>query len=195
MDQFTFTGDSPALYYAQSAWEFKHGNADRGNDWITSAQKIYSPALNLVFADSLYDIGWLKRSGEEDTADRGHPRAGGGATSHGTETSHAVSAWPGATWDDGRRWNNGKSADGPHDPSGAKQSADLLRFPPHSQRRSWLHRRRALHGQTQRLQNCLRLRSPNHLFRMGAASANRSGGDRARQDPPMVTAGFRRDVG
>ena len=62
MDQFTFTGDSPALYYAQSAWEFKHGNVDRGNDWITSAQKIYSPALNLVFADSLYDIGWLKRS-------------------------------------------------------------------------------------------------------------------------------------
>ena len=61
MDQFTFTGDSPALYYAQSAWEFKHGNVDRGNDWITSAQKIYSPALNLVFADSLYDIGWLKR--------------------------------------------------------------------------------------------------------------------------------------
>jgi tetratricopeptide (TPR) repeat protein len=61
MDQFTFTGNSPSLYYAQSAWEFKHGNVDRGNDWITSAQKIYSPALNLVFADSLYDIGWLKR--------------------------------------------------------------------------------------------------------------------------------------
>ena len=61
MDQFTFTGDSPALYYAQSAWEFKHGNIDQGNDWIASAQKIYSPALNLVFADSLYDIGWLKR--------------------------------------------------------------------------------------------------------------------------------------
>jgi len=61
MDQFTFTGDSPALYYAQSAWEFKHGNVDQGNDWITSAQKIYSPALNLVFADSLYDIGYLKR--------------------------------------------------------------------------------------------------------------------------------------
>jgi tetratricopeptide (TPR) repeat protein len=61
MDQFTFTGDSPALYYAQSAWEFEHGNADRGSDWIASAQKIYSPALNLVFADSLYDVGWLKR--------------------------------------------------------------------------------------------------------------------------------------
>ncbi len=61
MDQFTFTGDSPALYYAQSAWEFKAGNADRANDWIASAQKIYSPALNLIFADSLYDVGWLKR--------------------------------------------------------------------------------------------------------------------------------------
>jgi tetratricopeptide (TPR) repeat protein len=65
MDQFTFTGDSPALYYAQSAWEFKHGNEDKGNDWIASAQKIYSPALNLVFADSLYDVGWLKRPARE----------------------------------------------------------------------------------------------------------------------------------
>ncbi len=62
MDQFKFTGDSPALYYAQSAWEFNHGNPDRGNDWIASAQKIYSPALNLIFADSLYDAGWLKGS-------------------------------------------------------------------------------------------------------------------------------------
>ena len=61
MDQFSFTGDSPALYYAQSAWEFKHDNADRANDWIASAQKIYSPALNFIFADSLYDVGWLKR--------------------------------------------------------------------------------------------------------------------------------------
>ena len=61
MDHFTFTSDSPALYYAQSAWEFKHGNPDGGSDWIASAQKIYSPALNLIFADSLYDIGWLKR--------------------------------------------------------------------------------------------------------------------------------------
>ena len=60
MEQFQFTGDTPALYYAQAAWEFKHNNAAKANDWIVSARKIYSPALNLLFADSFYDLGWLQ---------------------------------------------------------------------------------------------------------------------------------------
>jgi Flp pilus assembly protein TadD len=60
MEQFQFTGDTPALYYAQAAWEFKHNNAAKANDWIVSAKKIYSPALNLVFADSFYDVGWIQ---------------------------------------------------------------------------------------------------------------------------------------
>jgi serine/threonine protein kinase/tetratricopeptide (TPR) repeat protein len=59
MEQFQFKGDTPALYYAQAAWEFKHNNPSKANDWIVSAKKIYSPALNLVFADSFYDVGWL----------------------------------------------------------------------------------------------------------------------------------------
>jgi tetratricopeptide (TPR) repeat protein len=60
MEQFQFTGDTPALYYAQAAWEFKHNNPNKATDWITSAKKIYSPALNLVFADSFYDLGWMR---------------------------------------------------------------------------------------------------------------------------------------
>jgi tetratricopeptide (TPR) repeat protein len=60
MEQFQFTGDTPALYYAQAAWEFKHNNTAKANDWIVSARKIYSPALNYVFADSFYDLGWLQ---------------------------------------------------------------------------------------------------------------------------------------
>src|SRR6266446_7173529 len=60
MEQCQFTGDTPALYYAQAAWEFKHNNPTRATDWITSAKKIYSPALNVVFADSFYDLGWMQ---------------------------------------------------------------------------------------------------------------------------------------
>jgi tetratricopeptide (TPR) repeat protein len=60
MEQFQFTGDTPALYYAQSAWEFKHNNPTKATDWITSAKKIYSPALNVVFADAFYDLGWMQ---------------------------------------------------------------------------------------------------------------------------------------
>jgi tetratricopeptide (TPR) repeat protein len=67
MDQFKFTGETPALYYAQSAWEFKHGRVEQGIDWVASARKIYSPALNIVFADSFYDLGWLKKGNAETT--------------------------------------------------------------------------------------------------------------------------------
>jgi len=60
MDQFQFTGDTPALYYAQAAWEFKHNNPEKAADWTASAKKIYSPALNNVFADAFYDVGWMQ---------------------------------------------------------------------------------------------------------------------------------------
>jgi len=60
MEQFQFTGDTPALYYAQSAWEFKHNNPNKATDWIASAKKIYSPSLNGLFSDSFYDLGWIQ---------------------------------------------------------------------------------------------------------------------------------------
>ena len=60
MEQFQFTGDTPALYYAQAAREFKNNNGGKANDWVTSARKIYSPALNGVFSDAFYDLGWLQ---------------------------------------------------------------------------------------------------------------------------------------
>lgn len=63
MEQFQFTGDTPALYYAQAAWEFKQNNTAKANDWVTSARKIYAPALNLAFADAFYDLGWLQSPG------------------------------------------------------------------------------------------------------------------------------------
>src|SRR5512133_1037720 len=61
MDEFQFTGDTPARYNAQAAWEYKHNNAQKAEDWTSSANKIYSPALNGVFADAFYDVGWLQR--------------------------------------------------------------------------------------------------------------------------------------
>jgi tetratricopeptide (TPR) repeat protein len=61
MDEFQFTGDTPALYYAQAAWEYQHHNAEKAADWAASANKIYSAALNSVFADAFYDVGWMQR--------------------------------------------------------------------------------------------------------------------------------------
>src|SRR5437588_2319739 len=60
MEQFQFTGDTPALYYAQAAWEFQHNNPNKATDWIASAKKIYSPALNNIVGDAFYGLGWLQ---------------------------------------------------------------------------------------------------------------------------------------
>ena len=65
MDEFQFTGDTPALYYAQAAWEFQHKNPEKAADWTGSANKIYSAALNSVFADAFYDVGWVQRPAAE----------------------------------------------------------------------------------------------------------------------------------
>lgn len=60
MEQFQFSGDTPALYYAQAAWEFQHGNKDKANDWVSSARKIYPLSANTVYGSSFYELGWLK---------------------------------------------------------------------------------------------------------------------------------------
>ena len=80
MEQFQFTGDTPALYYAQAAWEFKNNNPSKANDWVTSARKIYSPALNGIFSESLFDLGWLQSpavaaSAAPMVADAGQPES------------------------------------------------------------------------------------------------------------------------
>jgi Flp pilus assembly protein TadD len=85
LEEFQFTGDTPALYYAQAAWEYKHSNAEKAQDWTSSANKIYSPALNSVFADAFYDAGWIQRPEgssapalASDTTNVGAPQAEGG---------------------------------------------------------------------------------------------------------------------
>ena len=60
MDRFPYTGATPALYYAEAAWAFKHGNNARGDDWIAAARKSYPPALNDLFASALRDVGWIE---------------------------------------------------------------------------------------------------------------------------------------
>ena len=39
--------------------------SEPAKDWVTSARKIYSPALNVIFADPFYDLGWLSRTESE----------------------------------------------------------------------------------------------------------------------------------
>ena len=62
MDEFKMMDDSPALYYAQAAWAFQHGNFAQGNNWVANAKNLYSGELNDSFAESLGDSGWSKQA-------------------------------------------------------------------------------------------------------------------------------------
>ena len=59
MDQFKFTDQTPALYYAQAAWNFQHGNSKQGRQWIDSAKKLFSEEANSEFAHTLLDLSSL----------------------------------------------------------------------------------------------------------------------------------------
>ncbi len=59
MDEFKMMDDSPALYYAQAAWAFQHGNPRQGNNWMANASNLYSAELNRAFAAPFFDLGWM----------------------------------------------------------------------------------------------------------------------------------------
>ena len=61
MDQFKFTDQTPALYYAQAAWNFQHGNSKQGRQWIDSAKKLFSEEANSEFAHTLLDLSSLAK--------------------------------------------------------------------------------------------------------------------------------------
>ena len=82
MEEFQFTSDTPALYYAQAAWEYKHNNPRKAEEWTNSANQIYSPALNGVFADAFYDVGWLQRP---EITSTGQPDLGSSANAAPSE--------------------------------------------------------------------------------------------------------------
>ena len=58
MDDFKMMDGSPALYYAQAAWAFQHGNSRQGKNWVANASNLYSAELNHAFAAPFSDLGW-----------------------------------------------------------------------------------------------------------------------------------------
>jgi hypothetical protein len=59
MEQVTMADETPALYYAQAAWAFKHQNPRQGRNWVANAANLFSPEQNRIFAAPLSDFGWL----------------------------------------------------------------------------------------------------------------------------------------
>lgn len=65
--------DTPAFYYAHAAWEFRRNDALIAKQWLDRARTQYSTELNLVFADPLFDVGWL--SAADDAKSTSSPAA------------------------------------------------------------------------------------------------------------------------
>ncbi len=65
LDKFDFVADTPAFYYAQAAWWYKHDDVKQAESYIASSLQIFPPAANNIFAESLIDAGWLKRKAPE----------------------------------------------------------------------------------------------------------------------------------
>ncbi len=59
MDQFKFTDQTPALYYAEAAWNFQHGNSKQARQWVDSAKKLFSEEANSEFAQTLLNLSSL----------------------------------------------------------------------------------------------------------------------------------------
>lgn len=59
MDEFKMMDGSPALYYAQAAWAFQHGNLKQGYNWVANASNLYSAELNRAFGAPFSDLGWV----------------------------------------------------------------------------------------------------------------------------------------
>ena len=62
MDEFKMMDESPALYYAQAAWAFQHGNPRQGNNWVANASNLYSAELNRAFAAPFSNLGWVSNA-------------------------------------------------------------------------------------------------------------------------------------
>jgi tetratricopeptide (TPR) repeat protein len=68
--RFSYTGETPALYYAHAAWAFQHGHSASGNDWVEAAERIYPPELNSLFLDDFYRLGWVDPDGDHISSTR-----------------------------------------------------------------------------------------------------------------------------
>src|SRR5262245_44409977 len=68
LNRFEQAKNSPALYYSNAAIAFQRDNQKEAAKWLTAAHKQFSDALNRLYAESLYEIGWIERPTGENRA-------------------------------------------------------------------------------------------------------------------------------
>src|SRR5260370_25928131 len=59
--KFELSPDTPAVHYANAAIALQQNKTKGAKDWMAQAEKNFSPQLNKLFAESLYEVGWLQK--------------------------------------------------------------------------------------------------------------------------------------
>ena len=59
--KFELSPDTPAVHYANAAIALQRKNPKEAKDWMAAAEKNFSPQLNKLFVESLYEVGWLEK--------------------------------------------------------------------------------------------------------------------------------------
>ncbi len=59
--KFELSPDTPAANYSNAAIALQHKNEKEAKDLLAAAEKNFSPQLNKLFAESLYEVGWLQK--------------------------------------------------------------------------------------------------------------------------------------
>lgn len=57
MKSIAFPGDSPAWYYAQAAWEYQHGHAKKGQEYVRVAKSLFGTKTEL-FDETFANLGY-----------------------------------------------------------------------------------------------------------------------------------------
>src|SRR2546423_1629658 len=66
--KFELSPDTPAVHYANAAIALQQNKTKEAKDWMAQAEKNFSPQLNKLFAESLYEVGWLQKQAGQSRA-------------------------------------------------------------------------------------------------------------------------------
>ena len=83
--RFEYLDDTPAFYYAKAARAYEMNDKIEASSWIASAGRIFTPAQNQVYLDSLIELGWVQ-SIEEPTVGKAGEAAAAAAAAAPSES-------------------------------------------------------------------------------------------------------------
>src|SRR5262249_52174034 len=66
--KFELSPDTPAVHYSNAAIALQQNKAQEAKEWMAQAEKHFSPQLNKLFAESLYEVGWLQKEAGQTRA-------------------------------------------------------------------------------------------------------------------------------